>query len=205
MSTLFQILLLTVPALLVLATAVWLLHLVTYRLAEQWSKPNPSVEINAKIAIQTANVLKTWLDNEAKRAAAAEATDNRKTILPLRLQACERLVLMLERINLTSVMMRAGNNAPTASHLELAMLQTIRDEFDHNITQQLFVGVETWQLVRAAREEAIALIKQAASGLTAESSATDLMVRLIEHQNQINVSSTDQALNALREEIRLLY
>lgn len=205
MSTLLQIVLLTIPALLVLATAVWLLHLMSTRMISQNVKPDPAIEINAKVALQTASALKSWLEVEARKANNASQAENRKITLPLRLQAYERLVLLLERINLTSVLMRCGDSAQNVAQLEVVMLQSIRDEFEHNITQQLFVSTETWNLIRVAREEAIALIKNASSGLLADAPSTDLMIMLIEVQNKLSVSSTEQALNALREEVKQLF
>ncbi|PKP16039.1 MAG: hypothetical protein CVU06_15430, partial [Bacteroidetes bacterium HGW-Bacteroidetes-22] len=203
--TLLEIILLTIPALLVLATAVWLLHMMSTRLISQIAKPDPAIEINAKVALQTASALKAWLDVEARKTNAASQTENSKATLPLRLQACERLVLMLERINLTSVLMRCGDSSQNVNQLEIGMLQSVRDEFEHNITQQLFVSAEVWHLIRIAREEAIALIKQASSGLAPEAPATELMVKIIEVQNNLAVSSTEQALNALREEVKQLF
>lgn len=201
MTTFPQLLILETPLLLVLTASVWIIHTITKRMA----KPDPSSEINAKTALEVANTLKTWLENEAGKSATVLQSENRKAILPLKIQACERLTLMLERITLTSVLMRTGSDAITAGQLEFQMLQSIREEFEHNITQQLFVGDETWQLVKAAREEATAIIKQASSGLSAEAPATDLMVKIIETQNLQTISSTHQALNSLRREIGQLF
>lgn len=205
MSILLQIVLLTIPALLVLATAVWLLHLMSTRMLSQISRPDPAIEINAKVALQTASALKVWLELEAQKTKSGIQAEYSRVTLPLRLQAYERLVLLLERINLTSVMMRCGDSAQSVAQLEAGMLQSIRDEFEHNITQQLFVSTETWNLIRVAREEAIALIKKASTGLASDAPSTDLMIRLIEAQNNLTISSTERALNALREEARLLF
>lgn len=204
MSTTFLIIILVVPAIMVMASSIWIVHLVTQRLAEHWSKPNPALEANARVALQTANLLKAWLENEAKKTEETAKTENRRTLLPLKLQACERLTLMLERINLTAVMMRLSDQNFTTAQLQLEMIRTIRDEFEHNITQQLFISQETWNLIKAAREEALALIKQAAAEVGPEEHSTQLMVKIIEAVNKVRVSSNEQAINALRVEINAL-
>jgi len=205
MTTLSQLLILLGPSLLVLITSAWIIYIITKRMTEQLAKPDPSAEPIVKTAHEFANTLKIWLENEAKKSAGAVQAETRKTLLPLKLQAYERLTLMLERINLTSVLMRAGAETTSAGQLEFMMLQSIREEFEHNITQQLFVDDETWQMVKVAREEAIAIIKQSSAGLPSDAPATDLMVKIIEMQNKLTINSTQQAINALRAEVKQLF
>ena len=81
-----------------------------------------------------------------------------KMTTPLKIQACERLLLFLERSQLTSLVKRIYAPGATKEQLHLALLQNVEDEFEHNIAQQLYVSNETWEAVKRAKEELVGQI-----------------------------------------------
>lgn len=76
-----------------------------------------------------------------------------KMTTPLKIQACERLLLFLERSQLTSLVKRVYTPGVTKEQFHLALLQNVEDEFEHNIAQQLYVSAEVWESVKHAKEE----------------------------------------------------
>lgn len=92
------------------------------------------------------------------------ATEEKNTDA-LRLQACERLTLMLERINVSNLLLRMPPpEGSTAKEYTATLLLSIRQEFEYNVTQQIYVSDQLWRIVLAARENISQLIVRAAEG-----------------------------------------
>ena len=171
MEALFELLKYTVPSLVVLATAYYL--------------------------------LKMFLDNEAAKTQMQMRLDVQKISLPVRMQAYERLVLLLERIEPAGLLVRTNMPGMTAGQLQSALNQSIRSEFDHNLSQQLYVSTRAWELVRNAREETIKRINAAAIKLTPEASAADLASLILINDIDAEQSAVKGALDLLKSEARL--
>ena len=105
---------------------------------------------------------------------------NRKTVLPIRLQAYERLALLLERISPESIIMRVNKPGMTAKQLHSELLSSIRAEFDHNISQQVYISNEAWEHVTSARGKVIHLINTAADQVKDEATALILSQQIYE-------------------------
>jgi hypothetical protein len=171
MQALSELLKYTVPALIVLAAAYYL--------------------------------LKMFLDKESEKTQLQLRLDVQKISLPIRMQAYERLVLLLERIEPSGLLVR--NNMPGMSALQFqsALIQAVRSEFDHNLSQQLYVSTKAWELVRIAREETIKRINAAASKLNAEATSTDLASMILIDDIDATQSAVKNALDLLKSEARL--
>ena len=104
-------------------------------------------------------IMNSFFENEWKRKAqdvrAKEQDSKLKILLPIRLQAYERLILFLERINPNSSLARVRKPGMTSSDIQLALVQNIRDEFEHNMVQQLYVSEDAWQMIKTVKEEMI--------------------------------------------------
>ena len=81
-----------------------------------------------------------------------------KMTTPLKIQACERLLLFLERSQLPALVKRVYTPGLSKEQLHLGLLQNVEDEFEHNIAQQLYVSSEVWEAVRQAKEELVGQI-----------------------------------------------
>lgn len=100
--------------------------------------------------------------------------------LPLRLQAYERLVLLADRIALPHLISRMGVQDISAREMQMLMGQTIRQEFDHNVTQQIYVSNEAWEAIRNLKEQNLLIINQVASFLPETATATQLNKSLLD-------------------------
>jgi len=85
------------------------------------------------------------------------------------------------------------------------LLENIRDEFEHNLSQQIYVTEKSWQQVVAAREEAIKLINNAAAGLNEEATGNDLAQVVFEQTVQTGTPALDSARALLKKEVHELF
>ncbi len=130
---------------------------------------------------------------------------DRKHTLPLRLQAYERLTLFLERIAPGTLVFRVHKNNMTARMLHAELLATVREEFEHNVTQQIYVSDRAWQQVKMAKEETLRIINIAAEGTPEGANGTALSQRVFETAGKLTHLPTQQAILALKEEVRKLF
>jgi hypothetical protein len=107
----------------------------------------------------------------------ASATVNVKQ---LQLQAYERLLLLTDRIALPNLINRVNQPGFSAKDMQALLTQTIKQEFEHNITQQIYVSPEAWDAMRNFKEQNLLIINQVAAILPAEASGLDLNKSLLE-------------------------
>jgi hypothetical protein len=108
----------------------------------------------------------------------------------LRLQAYERLTLLVDRISIPNIISRTGHDGLTAKEMQFVLTKTIRDEFEYNITQQIYVTAEVWSAVKSLKEQNLLTINQIGSTLPANASGLDLNRALLEflmHDKQANL------------------
>lgn len=100
--------------------------------------------------------LKEW---ELKLKAKSEIRiATMKMVTPLRIQACERFLLFLERSQLPVLVKRVYTPGATKDVFHISLLQSVEDEFEHNMAQQLYVSPEVWDAVSRAKEELVGQI-----------------------------------------------
>lgn len=150
-------------------------------------------------------LLKQFLTNEERKRLLELRMKNQHLITPIRLQAYERLVLFLERISPNSMVVRVYQPSMNAFQLQTLLIKTVRDEFEHNLSQQIYVSDNAWALIRNAKEETVKLINIAASRVGDQASATDLSTAIIEISMQSPVQKNYQAIEYLKSEIHQLF
>lgn len=132
--------------------------------------------------------------------------DTNKTILNLRLQAYERLILLLERLHPEAMIERVIQPGMTARELRYALELAIQAEFNHNLSQQMYVSDNAWGLVVSAKEEMVKLASLMENALEAGSSAETLQHKISEGINRSEVPlPTHTALTFLKAEARSLF
>lgn len=115
-----------------------------------------------------------------EEGAAARTDGNKIQPLQLQLQAYERLILLAERIALPNLISRVNQPGISGKDMQMMLTHTIRQEFDHNITQQLYVSSEAWEAIRNLKDQNIHIINQVASYLPPDVSGIDLNKQLLE-------------------------
>jgi hypothetical protein len=99
--------------------------------------------------------------------------------LPLRLQAYERLTLLCERIEIADLILRLKSPQSTAVELQATLLMAIQQEYEHNLTQQLYVSEELWQIMMLAKNKTMDLISLALQGLSPSATGEEFAQKLI--------------------------
>ena len=105
---------------------------------------------------------------------------NTTSLLPLQLQAYERLVLLADRIALPNLISRVNQPGLSAKDMQLMLTQTIRQEFEHNISQQIYVSPEAWDAIRNLKEQNMLIINKVSSFLPDTATGTELNKSLME-------------------------
>lgn len=130
---------------------------------------------------------------------------NKKHIIPIRLQAYERMVLFLERISPQSLIFRVQAPGQRVAQLQADLLRAIRDEYEHNLAQQLYISKDSWTVLKAAKEETIELINNAASTIKPEDDSIELSKRIFETSVNAGRLNNERAIELLKRDVQNLF
>lgn len=131
--------------------------------------------------------------------------ERQKFFLPNRVEAYQRCVLLMERIGPHSLVMRLHNPGLPAKKLQADLLQAIREEYDHNVAQQLFVSPQAWEMVKNSKEETIKIINIAGNQMQATSMGMDLSAKIFEICAEVGKLPTEIATEYLKKELQELF
>ncbi len=144
---------------------------------------NNTVIFSILIALLILNVLwNNWPGkNKMKESASGQNLANDANTKLMQLQAYERLVLLVERIALPNLIARLNTPGISAREAQVLLTQTIKQEFEHNITQQIYVSADAWKAVKNLKDQNIYIINQLANNLPPNASGVDLNKLLLEY------------------------
>ena len=148
-----------------------------------------------------------WLLTEFSsiKKELVERKNNEPETLRLRLQAYERITLLTERIALQNLLSRNTNSNLTCRQMQMTLIDSIKQEYDYNISQQIYVSPEVWRAVNNLKEQNIYIINQLASTLPAQASGMDLNKHIIDYLiNNSNASLHTIVLDAINFEAKKL-
>lgn len=130
---------------------------------------------------------------------------NTEITLPLRLQAYERMCLFLERITPNNLLLRLVPSASNALELQQILLFEIREEYNHNLAQQLYISIDAWAQVSNAMNEIVSIINQAALEVDAEMPASELAKKIFAKVIEQEIQPTTHALKFVKQEIQGIF
>ncbi|MEO6720854.1 MAG: hypothetical protein ABIN67_10815 [Ferruginibacter sp.] len=133
---------------------------------------------------------------------AIKPTERGNTMLPL--QAYERLSLLVDRLSLKNLVARLHSTALSAAELHVLLLDSINSEYEHNITQQIYVNPQVWKAVTNMKEQNIYIINQLAQPLPKYAAALDLSKAILEYAGQENAELNGIVLDAIQYEVKKL-
>lgn len=143
-----------------------------------------------------------WLKHKERSWAFLLKQDNNKALAPLRISAYERIVVMLERIAPQSLVMRHNTGNASAASMQMEMIRSLREEFDHNISLQMYVSQECWEKVKRAKEETSELVKVAFTRVKPDSSSLELSREILQLEAKVGNSAIREALLGIRIEMQ---
>jgi hypothetical protein len=153
------------------------------------------------VSASTYYLIRAFFENEEKRRKAELKIGNKELITPVRLQAYERVVLFLERITPNSLVMRVYKNGMSGKLLQAELIKSIRSEYEHNMSQQVYMSNQAWEVVKTAREETVKLINIASTRVSETAAGIDLANAVIEVASQVPRLPTQVAIEALKKEL----
>lgn len=150
-------------------------------------------------------LVRNFLDIDHKRKLVDVRIGGQKIVTPIRLQSYERLTLLLERISPSNLVIRMAKNKTTVQQLQMDLMNNIRSEFDHNLSQQVYISDEAWEMVKNAKEEIIKMITVAVSKLPDDAISKDLCSVLLEMEYRTEKLPTTAAIEYLKNEVRQMF
>jgi hypothetical protein len=172
MEMLFNILLITIPSLLVFLTA-WIL-------------------------------MRNMIRNSENKRRQELIMQNSRTVMPIRLQAYERIVLFLERTSLESLLIRVNTPGMSAADLHSAILNTIRSEYEHNLSQQIYMSQQAWEVVKNARSNTLKLINSEYEKSPNTATGLEYSKQLLERLMELDKEPTKTAIDYIKNEVSML-
>lgn len=157
------------------------------------------------VAVTAYLLIKRFLDSEEKRQLVELQKMNRGKITPLRMQAYERLVLYLERMHPSNLVMRTHQAGMSARLLHSEMLKSIRDEYGHNMSQQIYVSAEAWKMSNQAKEETIKLLNIAFQNVGDTADSIKLGEVVFELVAKVETLPSEIALEFTKKEVQKLF
>jgi hypothetical protein len=145
--------------------------------------------------------VKNFLDTETKRRLAEIRLANQNVVTPMRLSAYERMAIFLERINPSILLPRTHKSGMSARLLQSELTKTIRTEFEHNLSQQIYMSNHAWEMVKTAKEEITKLVNVAASKLPDTATGIELSQMILQISQQIEKMPTQVALEYIKKEV----
>ncbi|MDO6471800.1 hypothetical protein [Maribacter sp. 1_MG-2023] len=137
-------------------------------------------------------------NNEEGRRRFLLHKDSQKDTLPVRLQAYERMALFLERIAIPSLVVRVAPQSDDKNAYENLLVKSIETEFDHNLSQQIYLTDECWNIIKAAKSATIQMIRKAAMSNT---ETADKLREDILNETMDKTSPSATALTFVKREI----
>lgn len=155
------------------------------------------------VAVTAFVLAKYFVENDQKKRLLELKFHSKEIVTPVRLQAYERMAMFLERIDPNQLLFRVSNPELTAYQMQTILLATIRSEYEHNLSQQVYISPQTWEGIRNAKEKVVNIINLAAGHLDEGAMSTDLAGAVL--ASVADESPTAAAMDQLKKDIAVLY
>ena len=150
-------------------------------------------------------MLRSWSKNEEQRRKSEFNLHLSDEVLPVRLQAYERIILLLERISPESILLRVSRADQSARQLQQELLSGITSEYEHNLAQQAYVSTEAWEKVKSAKNQVIQMINECSSEVKADAKGTTLGKLILERLAELKNPPSQAAIDFLKQEVKTLF
>lgn len=159
------------------------------------------ISVPALIVFFTVHYLfRNYLEGQQQMRRQEIEREQKGAALPLRMQAYERFSLFCERVSIPALLLRIAPGEQSAKGYRLALLLAIQQEFEHNITQQVYVSGQLWEIIKAARDDAVNFISVVSEKVDSEASAVEFRNALLNYDAGREATGLDTALQAIKKE-----
>ena len=150
-------------------------------------------------------IVKKFLDNEQKKREIEIRKSSVSLLTPIKLQAYERIVIFLERLHPNSLVVRVNRTDINAHQLHIELIKAIKSEYEHNISQQIYMSTGAWEMVKNAKEETMKLINMSASKVPGANKGQDLAQVILQITSGIEKMPSQIALAYIKKEITQVF
>jgi len=150
-------------------------------------------------------MMKQYLDQQYKLSSLEMRKEQYDKMLPIKLQAYERLALFCERISVDNLSYRLANSGTDGLALSKSMLVAIQQEWEHNLSQQIYVSDNLWDIISLAKNNNQAVIARASQEIGVEDSPAALMQKILSIKAEGKMDPIAAARQAIKEETQLLF
>lgn len=151
-------------------------------------------------------ILSNYVKKEEKLKMLELKAATGKDMLPLKLQAYERLSLFLHRISPENMIPRLPSAGISAKHYRQTLISNIKSEFEHNITQQVYVSSTVWNAVLTYKNDLINVINIQAAKIDDNENAFELSKNILEYYiNNTEVITSQKVLDVIKQEVKTLF
>lgn len=144
-------------------------------------------------------LFKGHIDNEKDRREQELKNNAKKESFPLRLQAYERMTLFLERISPSKLLIRVAPISDNKNDYESLLVNSIEQEFEHNLAQQIYVTDECWQVINTAKNSTIQLIRKA--NMSDKTDSSDKLREVVLNETMERIPPSYAALSFIKSEV----
>ncbi|MBE9602796.1 hypothetical protein [Pedobacter sp. MC2016-24] len=150
-------------------------------------------------------LIKNDIQTYFKLRFQGQQKEGQGVLLSLRLQAYERLILFVERINPANLLLRLHQPGISPQDLQALVLTELRAEYQHNITQQLYIEASTWDVVTKLKEDTVAMLNNGMKSLPANAAGVDLSRNILQHMAQMKDNPYELTLALIKKDIHQLF
>lgn len=147
-------------------------------------------------------MLSNFMENEEKRRSYFLKKETQKSALPVRLQAYERISMFLERITPERLLLRVSSKGMSVQQYRKLLVTSIRQEFEHNLSQQIYMSEEAWKLVVTSKSATVGIINNVAEELDPKADGVLLSKTLLNKAMEMESFPTKKALGFLKAEVK---
>lgn len=149
-------------------------------------------------------IMKNFLSNQLALQSLKYKQDKMSGMLPLRLQAYERLALFGERISIDNLSYRLSTQEMDAKSMSTAMMIAIQQEYEHNLSQQIYVSDKLWEIISLAKNQMQNVISKAESTLGSGASPAQLVGEVEKLMESSNVNPVTMIRKAIKKEMEIV-
>lgn len=147
-------------------------------------------------------IVKRFLDNDQKQRETELKRTNQNLVTPLKIQAYERVIIFLERINPNMLVVRVNKNGYSAYQLHMELIKTIKSEYEHNLSQQIYMSYGAWELVKTTKEEIMKLVNISATKIPQNAPGNDLAMMVLNITANLDKKlPNDIAIDYIKKEV----
>lgn len=149
-------------------------------------------------------MMKRYLDMQYSTQVLKFKQDQAKNTLPIKLQAYERMAMFCERISLDNLSYRLSTQNIDAKSMSNAMLIAIQQEYEHNMSQQVYISEKLWEIITMAKDQMQNIITTAGADASIANSPAALIQKAFELQKEMGGSPVQTAKRAIKKEIDII-